>query len=165
MKNILIIVASNNKNMELALEIKKTIELREINTKILDLVEIDLPLYTFDKELKEIPSVIGEYISLMEEASEVVFVAPEYNGGVPPALTSFIAWVSRFGDENWRRVFNGKKAALATHSGAGGNLMLASLRLQLAYLGMNVIGRQIITTFTKKLSQESVDSIVEELVK
>lgn len=165
MKNILIVVASNNKNMELALEIKKTIELREINTEILDLVEIDLPLYTFDRELKEIPFVIKNYINLMESATEVVFVSPEYNGGIPPTLTNFIAWISRFGDENWRRVFNGKRAALATHSGAGGSSMLASLRLQLSYLGMNTIGRQIITTFTKKLSQETVDAVVEELVK
>ena len=51
--------------------------------------------------------------SLYNKAESFVFVSPEYNGGVPPALTNIIAWVSRLGGKDWRKSFNGKAAALA----------------------------------------------------
>jgi NAD(P)H-dependent FMN reductase len=93
----------------------------------------------------------------------MIFISPEYNGSTPPVFTNSLAWVSRTGKE-WRGIFNRKTAVIATHSGSGGAHVLMSMRLQLSYLGMNVLGRQILTHYTKELNQETLMDILDQLI-
>ncbi|RAP35404.1 NADPH-dependent oxidoreductase [Candidatus Marinamargulisbacteria bacterium SCGC AAA071-K20] len=164
MKNITIIIASKNKNLELAHAFESALTAANVPVRLLNLVDTDMPLYTpkTDKE-HGVPQSILDEAALLKKTNGFVVIAPEYNGGIPPVLTNFLAWVSR-SSEDWRDCFNGKPAVIATHSGGGGINVLVSMRTQLAYLGVNVIGRQIHTNFSKALSQDSLDAVVSQLI-
>jgi NAD(P)H-dependent FMN reductase len=163
--NISIIAASNRKNLELANQLQTIAQEMGQTTQIIDLVEQGLPLYT-PKEQEEngIPSTVKELAQILIDTDGMIFVAPEYNGGIPPVLTNAIAWLSVSGDD-WRACFNGKSALIATHSGGGGNNVLSALRSQLSYIGMNVVGRQIITNKNKSLNIDSAKEVINQLIK
>ncbi len=162
---ILIIIAGEGKNLELAKVFQSKISEANISSNILNLVELSLPLYTSRAE-KEINSsdLLKNEIPLITNASGLIFVAPEYNGGIPPVLTNFIAWVSR-STKDWRQHFNGKPGAIASFSGGGGLHLLTSLRSQLAYVGMNVLGRQIQAHMGRPVEENSIESVVKELIR
>lgn len=164
MSKILIVVASVNKNMELAQTLASEVESQGAAPEIVDLVELGLPLFTSIREGEEgVPKTAGELSARMASARGLIFVAPEYNGGIPPVLTNAFAWISRSGDD-WRAGFNGKLAAIATHAGGGGLHVLAAMRVQLSYLGVTVLGRQLQTNFNKPLNPESATAVVKQLL-
>lgn len=162
---ILIITAGEGKNLELAKVFQSKIDQANISSRILNLVDLNLPLYTSRAE-KEFNSsdLLKNEIPLITNASGLIFVAPEYNGGIPPVLTNFIAWLSR-STKDWRQHFNGKPAAIASFSGGGGLSLLTSLRIQLAYVGMNVLGRQIQVHMNRPVEENSVEAVVKELIR
>ena len=164
MSDIVIIAGSNNKNLELAKEFEKHFSTKSINSTVLDLVSLELPLYTPAEEAKGIPEAVFKYKELMDSAKGFVFVVPEYNGGVPPVVTNLIAWISRSGDQNWRSSFNAKPAGIASFSGSGGIQALVSLRTQLSYIGLNVIGRQVRATYKEELNSTDVEAVGELLI-
>lgn len=162
---ILIISASEGQNLELAKNFQKKVNQHEISCHILNLLDLDLPLYTSRAE-KNISAaeLLKNEILLLANASGLIFIAPEYNGGVPPVLTNFIAWTSR-STKDWRQHFNGKPAAIASFSGGGGLNLLTSLRTQLSYVGMNVLGRQVQVHQGRPLEESSIEAVVKELIK
>lgn len=163
--NISIIAASNNNNLKLAHKLQEIAQEMGQTTRLLNLVEQGLPLYT-PKEQEEngIPEQVKELANILIDTDAMIFVAPEYNGGIPPVLTNAIAWLSVSGDD-WRACFNGKSAMIATHSGGGGSHVLLAMRSQLSYIGMNVVGRQIITNFNKNLNIDSAKEVINQLIK
>lgn len=165
MSDIIIIAGSNNKNLELAKEFGKVFKDNSIAYEVLDLVSLNLPLYTSIEEKSGIPQRIYEVIEALDKAKGFVFVTPEYNGGIPPVMTNFLAWVSRSGDKDWRKYFNAKSAAIASFSGGGGFSALISLRTQLSYIGLNVIGRQVRATQKEELNLKDVLAVSELLIK
>ena len=165
MSKVVIIAGSNNKNLEVAKEFEKYLTSQQVEAQVLDLVSLNLPLYTPDAEANGIPVKVQEYKELLDDASGFVFTIPEYNGGVPPAVTNFISWISRSGDKNWRESFNGKPAALASYSGSGGVQALIALRFQLSYIGVNTIGRQVRATFKEELKLDDLVAVSNLLIK
>ena len=161
---ICIPVFSQGKNMELALKIQEALVSRKATVEILDVVALDLPLYSMVAEKKFDPLELVKPFKDKLVCDAFVFVAPEYNGNTPPTFSNFLAWVSRSNKE-WRDVFNEKNALIATHSAGGGLNVLTSMRLQLAFLGMNVIGRQVHTTLSKQLETATVDAVCGQLLK
>jgi len=160
--NISILVSSQGKNLELAKHFHDFLIEKGEKVEIIDLVALDLPLYSPLTE-DNLPSKVKELTKKLIISKAMVFVAPEYNGSMPPVLNNTIAWVSRAGDD-WRLAFNGKSAAIATHSGGGGAHVLISMRHQLSFMGMNVIGRQILTNFGKALNPDSMASVLDQLI-
>ncbi len=162
---ITVILASAGKNKELAEVLIQEIEQNGVRTDLIDLLEIELPMYTSIYETDwGVPEKVYELHARLKKSNGILFVSPEYNGGVPPILSNLIAWVSRLGDD-WRLAFNAKPAALATHSGSSGINMLNALRTQLSYLGMNVQGRQIVTTLKKPLTEDTKKAVIDGLAK
>ena len=160
---ISILVSSQGKNMELAQKfLDYLIELGE-KAEIIDIVAMELPLYSSITE-GNLPDKALDLTKKLIDSKGMVFVAPEYNGLIPPVLNNAIAWISRSGDD-WREAFNGKSAVIATHSGGGGAHVLIAMRQQLSYLGMNLIGRQIMTNYGKELNPDSMASVLDQLVK
>ncbi|MFL5784781.1 MAG: NADPH-dependent FMN reductase, partial [Bacteriovoracaceae bacterium] len=98
------------------------------------------------------------------ESQGIIFIAPEYNGGIPPMLTNFLAWVSR-STKNWRENLTGKPAALGTYSGGPGSNVITSLRLQLSYIGMNVVGRAMQFHSKNDFNESDIKAVVGELIK
>ncbi|MBC76039.1 MAG: NADPH-dependent FMN reductase [Halobacteriovoraceae bacterium] len=164
MSDVVILAGSNNKNLELANEFEKHFTAKSVKSTVLDLVSLNLPLYTPTEEVRGIPKAVLQYKELMDNAKGFVFVVPEYNGGVPPVVTNFIAWISRSGDQDWRSTFNAKPAGIASFSGSGGVQALVSLRTQLSYIGLNVIGRQVRATFKEGLNSADLEGVGDLLI-
>lgn len=159
---VLIFVASLNENVNLANIIKNKLENKKIDSKIINLVELNLPMYdTFKEQHDGIPQVALDLAKEMKEASGYIFVSPEYNYGVPPVLVNMIAWISRIGD-NFRKLFILKKIQLATHSGSNGQDLLNALRSQFTRLGAIVMPREILATYEKKCKEDSLERILEQ---
>ena len=133
-----------------------------IPTQMIDLTQLDLPVYTPDRDEAGAPPSLPAVESLFESARGFFFCAPEYNGSIPPTLVNVIAWLSTQSDD-FRSLFNGKPVGIATHSGGGGQKVLVAMRLQFSHLGCNVIGREILTRSSKPLREESAISILKQL--
>ena len=77
MKNITIVAASNGNNLKLANEIQKYCD--GFSTKLIDLVDLNLPIYTFDAEGRGVPQEALELAETFIKSDGIVFVSPEYN--------------------------------------------------------------------------------------
>lgn len=163
MKKVSIVVASVGKNLELAGEIKHYLETKHVSVRLLNLVEMNLPMYTSQAETSHSAEKLMLQYKESLESDAIIFVAPEYNGGPPPVFSNFIAWVSR-STKNWRTNFNNKSALIASASGGGGVQALAIMRLQLSFLGMNVMGRQILSTLEKPHKADHLSEICDRFL-
>ena len=164
MKKITIIVASVGKNLELALEVQKILESKDIEVSLLNVVEMNLPLYTSKADAIHSAEKLMSPFREELNAEGFVFIAPEYNGGPPPAFNNFIAWVSR-STKNWREAFSSKPAMLASHSGGAGMQAVLIMRLMLSFIGMNVMGRQIVSSLNKPSQHEELNKVCDEFIR
>ncbi len=162
MSDVLILVASKGMNVPLGQKLADEVTAQKASFEIVNLVDLELPLYPA-KDEEAVKKTI-ELTEKVKNAGSIVAVAPEYNGSIPPSLNNAIAWIST-STEDWRAAFNGKPTAVATHSGGGGLHVLLAMRQQFAYIGANVIGRQIHTHYKKELNPESATAVVEQLLK
>jgi len=164
-QNIVIISASEVKNLELAQNFKNHLHELGANVSVINLLDLDLPLYSSRTDGKyKGEDLLKDQLETIQSAHGFVFIAPEYNGSTPPVFNNFLAWLSR-SSKDWRDHLNGKPAALATFSGGGGFNVLLAMRTQLAFIGMNVLGRQILTHFKKALDEESLKAVTQDLIK
>jgi len=160
---ILIISASNGENLKLANRFEEKCKEQDINANILDLTTLDLPLYTPRTQAQNgIPSEIKNLNNQLNAAPKWIICAPEYNGSIPPVLTSAIAWLSVQGDD-FRKLFNGRPIAMASFSGGGGMELLLSLRIQLTHLGAQVVGRQLMSNYQKPAQDETIQDLIHRL--
>jgi NAD(P)H-dependent FMN reductase len=160
--DLLVISASNGENLKLAERFASSGRKRGLKAEILDLTALELPLYTPRAQALELPPGISALSQTLAAAPRWVICAPEYNGGIPPVLTSAIAWLSVQGDD-FRSLFNSRPVVIATHSGGGGPSVLTALRLQLAYLGAQVVGRQLVSNSQAAAKESSIDDLIERL--
>ena len=159
---ILIISASNGANLDLAHALQPICRDLGLSAEVLDLTEDPLPLYTPRVEAVGTPEGVADLVKRFSAADAMIVCAPEYNGSVPPVLTNLIAWLSVAADD-FRAVFNGKPAALATHSGGHGQKTLMGMRTQLSHLGMNLVGRDIQTNEKKPFREASGRAVITQL--
>lgn len=81
MKNIGILVASVNKNMGLALKIQEVVIELEAKSEVINLVALDLPMYTSIIEDKHgIPAEVKTLAKHLQTFDALIVVSPEYNG-------------------------------------------------------------------------------------
>ena len=102
---ILIVSATKSKNYTLG---EKISGLLNEDHEMISLEDYPLPLFVPGGE-KADEAVISELVSKFENVDGFIFCAPEYNGSIPPILSNLISWISVSTDQ-WREVFNGKKA-------------------------------------------------------
>ena len=165
-KCLLIISATSGNNLILAKNLDSVCSKLKVERDLIILEEYDVPLYTpnqnKNKVLPQLELIMKKFIN----ASGFIICAPEYNGSIPPILTNLIAWMSVMA-KNWRQVFNGKIALLATHSGGSGNNLIQSLRIQLNHLGTIVLPRTIIdngeSEFEMKPAKEKIQQLIDLL--
>jgi len=164
MSKVLILVGSEGRNVGLAEALATEIAAQGGESETVGVLDLELPLYSTRAEGGGVPDTAGEIAQRMVASRALVVIAPEYNGGMPPALVNLIAWVSRSGNDDWREAFNGKMTAIVTFSGGGGASVLAAMRAQLSFLGANVLGRQLLTNHQKPLNPESATAVVAQLL-
>mgnify|MGYP001318108623 CR=1 FL=1 len=162
--DLIIISASNGQNLDLAKIFEKKSKKFNLSSEILDLTELNIPLYNprihSQGDIPEEIKVIKEKLFKIEKW---IICAPEYNGSIPPILSNFIAWLSVSGDD-FRNLFNGQPIAIATFSGGQGIALLTSLRIQLVHLGSQVLGRQLSSCFSKPAEDKTVEDIINRLI-
>ena len=162
-KDIIIISASCGKNLELSKKFQEKSNELKINSEILDLTKFNIPLFnprTYSKD--NIPFEIMEIKEKLFASEKWIICAPEYNGSIPPILSNLIAWLSVSGDD-FRDLFNGQPVAIATFSGGVGLELLTSLRIQLVHLGSQVLGRQLLSSFSKPVEIKTIEDIIQRL--
>jgi chromate reductase, NAD(P)H dehydrogenase (quinone) len=159
---ICIVVGSEGKNLELARSFEECLKAKNATTVTLDIVKMNLPLYTsaIDKETAAI-DLMGPYLPEIK-SDGFVFLSPEYNGSTTPAFANFIAWVSR-STKSWREHFTNKVAVIGSFNGGGTNV-LTVMRIQLAHLGVNVLGRSIHVTNVKPLDEKALNVVCDQLL-
>jgi chromate reductase len=161
---IVILSASQGKNLELSHTLKDLALEAGAEVHVVDLVELDLPLYNTKTEEGGVPEKAKELAQILIASDSFIVNAPEYNGSFPPSLNNAISWISRSGDD-WRAAFNNKPCLIGTHSGGGGMNVLTAMRMQLSYIGTNVLGRTLLTNFNKPLNLDSAKECIKNLIK
>ena len=162
--SVLIISCTSGNNLKLADKFKEALDNKAMSSEVINLEDMNFPLYHSNEKAKEsLPKGFSTILEKLKKVSGIIFVAPEYNGSVPPNFNNFIAWCSVSSDD-WRLFFNGKKAIIATHSGGGGAHVLMHMRMQLSFVGMNVIGREILTNYKKPLNEDSLKAVIDQLI-
>lgn len=163
MSKIGILVASANNNRKLGQTLSDIATELNVETKVINLVDLNLPLYsTVEEENNGIPDIAKELAHEILDLKAFIVVAPEYNGVMPPVLNNAMAWTSR-ATENWRDAFNEKIVGLATHSGGGGAKGLQAMRIQFQHLGANILARELLTTYEKPLNVDSAKNMLQQL--
>ncbi|MEA9357483.1 NAD(P)H-dependent oxidoreductase [Bacteriovorax sp. PP10] len=163
MKKICVITASVGKNLELAEAIVAHLKKHGADAGLLNLVELDLPLYSTVAETRHQAEVLVAPFKDRLAADAFVFVSPEYNGSTPPVFNNFLAWVSR-STKNWRETFNAKTGVVATASAGNGIQAINIMRMQLSFIGMNIMGRQLISTMSRPAPEAEVEGICLQLL-
>ncbi|MEB3165710.1 MAG: NAD(P)H-dependent oxidoreductase [Cyanobacteriota bacterium] len=160
--DLVVIAASNGQNLVLAERFGAAARERGQTADVLDLTSFDLPLFTPRAQAAGTPAALAALQARLVASPRWVICTPEYNGSIPPVLTSAIAWLSVQGDD-FRALFNGRPVAMATHSGGGGHTVLTALRLQLAHLGAHVVGRQLVSNKTHPAKDDSIADLLSRL--
>jgi len=165
MSKIGILVASADNNRKLGDKLQELAEAKGVETTVINLVDLTLPLYsTVEEEKSGIPDTAKDLAEQILALNAFIIVAPEYNGVIPPVLNNAMAWTSRSTD-SWRDAFNEKIVGLATHSGGGGAKGLQAMRIMFQHLGANILARELLTTYEKPLSDSSANIMIDQLVK
>jgi len=159
---VLVISASHGENLALAERFAEAARLQGAEATVLDLTSVDLPLFTSRLKEAAAPEALASLQAQLVAAPRWVICAAEYNGSIPPVLTSAIAWLSMQGSD-FRTLFNGRPVVMATHSGRGGFTVLTALRLQLAHLGANVVGRQLVSNANQPAADDSIADLIHRL--
>ncbi|MEB3200591.1 MAG: NAD(P)H-dependent oxidoreductase [Synechococcaceae cyanobacterium] len=162
---LLVIAVSHGQNLTLAERFAAAARTRGWTSSVLDLTAAPLPLFTARRLAAD--GVPAEALALRQQlarAGRWVICSPEYNGSIPPVLSNAIAWLSVQG-EDFRGLFNERPIAIASHSGSGGTTMLAALRLQLAHLGAQVVGRQALGRGDTPVAQDSLEDVLGRLLR
>ncbi len=160
--DLLVIAASNGENLQLAERFATAAREQQLSAQVLDLTAVDLPLFTPRAMAAGTPPAVLPLQQQLSAAARWVICAPEYNGSIPPVLTSAIAWLSVQGDD-FRALFNARPVALATHSGGNGHGVLTAVRLQLAHLGAHVVGRQLVSNKLQPAKDDSIADLIQRL--
>jgi len=163
MTQIAIVSATSGNNLKLAGKLEEVAKNKGATTVLINLEDLNLPVYTPPAEEEGIPEKAKELAKILIESQGMIFLAPEYNGSIPPITNNAVAWVSRTGDD-WRGAFNNKFAVVGTHSGGGGLKVCQAMRAQLEHVGCNVLARNVITNYSKELNPESADAIIGTLI-
>jgi len=165
MSKIGILVASAGNNRKLGDKLQELATSLNVETQIINLVDLNLPLYsTVEEERSGIPDTAKDLAEQILALNAFIIVAPEYNGVMPPVLNNAMAWTSRSTD-SWRDAFNDKIVGLATHSGGGGAKGLQAMRIMYQHLGANILARELLTTYEKPLNEDSAKKMIEQLIK
>jgi NAD(P)H-dependent FMN reductase len=159
---VLVISASHGENLALAERFAEAVRQQGATAAVLDLTSVDLPLFTSRLQGSAAPAALAGLQARLVASPRWVICAAEYNGSIPPVLTSAIAWLS-VQDSDFRALFNGRPVVIATHSGGGGHTVLTALRLQLAHLGAHVVGRQLVSNRSHPAAEDSIADLIRRL--
>lgn len=161
--DVLVIAASNGENLKLAERFAAEARSQGQSAAVLDLTVLDLPLFTPQARASQQPPALAALEAQLRGSARWVICSPEYNGSIPPVLTSATAWLTVQG-QDFRALFNGRPIVIASHSGSGGHTVMVALRLQLAHLGAVVVGRQSVSIGASPAKETTISDLITRLI-
>ena len=163
MAKFLMITATTGTNLELAERFATVAIEKGHDADIVDLVEMDLPMFTIARSSDPEQKVdVSELTQQMIDADAWIVVAPEYNGSMPPTLNNAIAWlIWRLAEFSER--CTGKPVGLATHSGGGGAHVIMAMRHMFSFIKHDVMGRSLTSGKNKDANPETIDAMIDNL--
>lgn len=75
---------------------------KQLSENIFQIEEISidkLPLYNYDIEISNFPSLVLQMQEQLKQSNGVIFFTPEYNYSIPGVLKNALDWISRLKDQ------------------------------------------------------------------
>jgi len=166
-RKILLVSATSKNNLNITKQIASVINdqyANDFTTELVNLEDLNLPLYTPSNEKNGIPSESKMMCDKFLNVDAIILSAPEYNGSIPPVVSNLFAWMSRSGDKNWRASFTEKYFLIATHSGGPGTKYINAIKSSLDHLGAIVLPRTMVAMGDNNLLKpESISACLDLL--
>ena len=165
MIRLLIISSTRNSNLEMSNDIKSYYDAKKnIEAKVISLEDFELPLFTPTREDQyklnnDFPKNINKIKDILLNSQAIIWCSPEYNGGISPIVTNTIAWISR-ATVDWKESFNKKDILICSSSGGNGKSFIESFKIQLNYLGSNVMENFLIKTKKSGLDEDEFSKVL-----
>ncbi|MFT4718303.1 MAG: chromate reductase [Rickettsiales bacterium] len=120
--------------------------LKNTQTKILDLNDYELPLFSEDKEIElGKPQLAQDFLSAIGDSDAVIISFAEHNGSYSVAYKNLFDWCSRINPKPFQ---NKPMILLATSPGSGGASSILKFVIQsMPYFGGNVKGSLSVPNF------------------
>jgi NAD(P)H-dependent FMN reductase len=163
MKKVAIISATRQNNLKLSEQLVAIAKDCQLDAQLVCLEDFNLPLYTPTEDAKgQFPADANKLKEILSGVQAMVWVAPEYNGTIPPVVVNAVAWLSR-SSKDWRESFNNRFMVVATHSAGPGVKFCMAMKSMLEHLGAIVLPRAITATPYAPLKEESAKAIFTQL--
>jgi len=147
MKKVIALGGSNSKNsINKTLAVHAANLLKDIEVKVLDLNEYELPLYGIDLENENgIPQDAHNLLKEIKDADGVVLSLAEHNGAYSTAFKNAYDWMSRIDGKLWSEK---PMLLMATSPGArGGATVLEIAKGRFPYMGGNIVADLSLPSF------------------
>ncbi len=165
MKKILVIGGSNSRNsINKQLAIYTAGFIKDVKTEIIDLSNIDLPIYSVDYESEiGIPEELIALNDKFEIAQGFIVSLAEHNGSYTVVFKNVFDWLSRINGKVWR---DKPMLLMSTSPGArGGQSVLETALKRFPYNGGNIIGSFSLPLFNDNFKKGKIinDELFKEL--
>jgi len=163
MKNVIAFAGSNSKNsINKQLVIYASSLVKNVNVRVLDLNDFDLPLYGIDYETEHgIPDTAKQFLEIIKSSDGIVLSLAEHNGAYSSAFKNLFDWMSRIDGKFW----NEKPMLLMATSpgGRGGATVLEIAKGRFPYMGGNIIADFSLPSFGQNFSESGiVDDVLKQ---
>lgn len=163
MKNVIAFAGSNSKNsINKQLVIYASSLVKNVNVRVLDLNDFDLPLYGIDYETEHgIPDTAKQFLEIIKSSDGIVLSLAEHNGAYSSAFKNLFDWMSRIDGKFW----NEKPMLLMATSpgGRGGATVLEIAKGRFPYMGGNIVADFSLPSFGQNFSEAGiVDDVLKQ---
>ncbi len=158
MKNIIAFAGSSSKksiNKQLATYASSLIESDTISTKVLDLNDFELPIYSIDLETEQgIPENAHKFLDYIKNADGLIVSLAEHNGAYAAVFKNLFDWMSRIEG----KIFFGKPMLLMATSpgGRGGLSVLEIAKDRFPRHDANIVDTFSLPFFNQNFSEEKI---------
>ncbi|WP_027418535.1 NADPH-dependent FMN reductase [Crocinitomix catalasitica] len=162
MKKILAFSGSNSSQSINSSLVKYTLSLVESETKYVNLIDFDFPLFSVDleNEIKQ-PKGVKDLLTIINLYDKIIISTPEHNGSIPAFFKNILDWLSRSGV----KYLDGKDILLmSTSTGKGAAVKAAEYAEKLLkYAGGNIQANYSLPEFNKNFTLQDNKISDEEL--
>lgn len=156
MKKIIAFAGSNSKNsINKQLAVYVANQINDVETKILDLNDFELPLYGIDYEIKHgIPDNAQIFLDQIKASDGIVLSLAEHNGAYSSVFKNLFDWMSRIDGKLW----SDKPMLLMATSpgGRGGATVLEIAKGRFKFMGGNIIANFSLPSFSQNFSEDGI---------
>ena len=156
MKKIIAFAGSNNKDsINKKLAVFTVTKIKDIEVKILDLNDFELPLYGIDYENEcGIPDNAQSFLNEIKNSDGIVLSLAEHNGAYTSVFKNMFDWMSRIDGKLW----NNKPMFLMATSpgGRGGASVLEIAKGRFPFMGGNIVAEFSLPFFEKNYSSSGI---------